>query len=81
MRPSIWRNFDFLLLLITLLLIGFGLAMNYSTALTTVPAGTPYLEHPTVRQGLYALAGLVFMAMAVYVDHRIFRHMAPFLYV
>ncbi|MDO8672556.1 MAG: rod shape-determining protein RodA [Dehalococcoidia bacterium] len=81
MKPQIWRNFDFILLLVILLLIGFGLAMNYSTALTTVPTGTPFLNHPTVKQGLYAVVGLVFMSLAIYVDYRVFRHFAPFLYV
>jgi cell division protein FtsW len=70
-----------LLILVTLALVAFGLVMVYSATSASAAIGngnpTSYLE----RQGIYAVLGLVVMAVAARADYRSWRHLAPGLVV
>ena len=76
-----WRNFDYLLLLVALFLLGYGLAMIYSASLSAAGPDQSIWDMPVARQGLFALGGLVVFAGAVAADYRVFRNMALPLYV
>jgi len=76
-----WRNFDYLLLLVALFLLGYGLAMIYSASLSAAGPDQSIWDMPVGRQGLFALGGLVVFAGAVAADYRVFRNMALPLYV
>ena len=56
MDRKIWRNFDFVLLAATVLLIVFGVAMIYSAT-----PDTPDLQDLPRRQTVWALVGLVLL--------------------
>jgi len=65
MDRKIWRNFDFVLLAATALLIAFGVAMIYSAA-----PDTPELRDLPRRQATWALVGLTFMLLVAAIDYR-----------
>lgn len=74
METKLWKQFDFLMLLFVLLLIGYGLLMVYSATLST---GSGSLTGSLVfRQGLFALIGLVFLAVMVSFDYEILGSLA-----
>jgi|DewCreStandDraft_5_1066085.scaffolds.fasta_scaffold00030_186 rod shape determining protein RodA len=73
-----WRSYDPFLLLATLALGVFGVAMIYSATSATSGLG---LNSPAVRQGLMLLAGLAVMALATFIDYRIYGALAGPLYV
>lgn len=62
-------------------LIGYGLLLIYSSAVSGDAASGPFLEHPTTRQGIYAIAGFVILLLAAGFDYKILGRYAPFLYV
>jgi cell division protein FtsW len=70
-----------LLILITLGLVAFGLVMVFSatSASATLGAGDPMRF--LVKQGLYAVAGLVLLAALTRVDYHALRPLAPLLLV
>jgi rod shape determining protein RodA len=76
MDRKIWRNFDFVLLAATVLLIAFGIAMIYSATLDT-----PDLQDLPRRQAIWALVGLVLMLLVAAIDYRFFDHLQKPLYV
>jgi rod shape determining protein RodA len=65
MDRKVWRNFDFMLLAATVLLIAFGVAMIYSATLDT-----PDLQDLPRRQAILALAGLVLLVLVAAIDYR-----------
>ncbi len=65
MDRKIWRNFDFVLLAATVLLIFFGVAMIYSAT-----SDTPDLQDLPRRQVIWALLGLVLLALVAAIDYR-----------
>lgn len=65
MDRKIWRNFDFVLLAATALLIVFGVAMIYSAA-----PDTPDLKDLPRRQIVWALVGLVLLLFVAAIDYR-----------
>ena len=73
-----WRHFDFLMLLATLLLAAFGVAMIYSTTLGTESRGG--LDSLVVRQIIFDVIGLVLLFALAATDYRLLRSVAPFLY-
>lgn len=78
MRPR-WRNVDWLLLLTTLLLLGYGLAMVYSATASNQPL-TPTGE-PVVRQAIYAAIGLALLLVLALIDYRWLLNFAPVIYL
>lgn len=81
METKYWRHFDYLLLLAALVLLGYGLAMIYSASLSAASPDQSFWDLPVARQGLFAVAGMVFFGGAVIADYRIFRSAAVPLYV
>jgi rod shape determining protein RodA len=75
-----WRHFDYLLLLATLVLVAYGLAMIYSASIFQFSDWADW-ESPVLRQGLFALAGFLLFSLAVIADYRVLKNMALPLYV
>jgi len=77
MDRRVWRHYDLLLALATLLLVLFGLAMIYSA---TYERSGPGVDPLVYRQAMYAAAGLVvFLALSA-IDYRILIHLSWPLY-
>jgi len=68
------RHFDYSLL------VAYGGLLIYSASLTAYPDGIGGLDHPLVKQALFAVLGLAVMAMVAWADYRVFGQMAPALY-
>jgi rod shape determining protein RodA len=75
MDRKIWRNFDFVLLAATVLLIASGIAMIYSATLDT-----PDLQDLPRRQSIWALVGLVLLLLVAAVDYRFLENLQKPLY-
>jgi rod shape determining protein RodA len=76
MDRKIWRNFDFVLLAATVLLIAFGIAMIHSATLDT-----PDLQDLSRRQAIWALVGLVLLLLVAAIDYRFLENLQKPLYV
>ncbi|MFQ5856061.1 MAG: rod shape-determining protein RodA [Anaerolineae bacterium] len=80
MRRSLWRDFDWLLLIATVVAIGFGVAMIYSAdpwANSACPGVLPCAG----RQAVHALAGLVILLIVAAADYRFLRSLGWLAYV
>ena len=76
-----WRHFDWVMLLVTLLLAAYGVAMIYSATLGTEGGGGGLsLDSLAVRQAIYNGIGLVIMFTLAATDYRLLRTLAPALY-
>ncbi len=73
-------HFDFWLLGATILLALIGIAMIYS-ATACIDAEPLDLKSPTIRQVIYAAAGIVAMAVLAFIDFRIYGHLNWFIWV
>jgi rod shape determining protein RodA len=71
-----WRHFDFVLLVATLLLIAFGVAMIHSAT-----QDTPDLKDLPFRQAVWALVGLVLLLFVAAIDYRFLEGLQKPLYV
>lgn len=76
MDRKVWRNFDFVLLAATVLLITFGVAMIHSATLDT-----PDLKDLPLRQAILALVGLVLLLLVAAIDYRFLESLQKPLYV
>ena len=74
------RHFDYPLLLLAGALVAYGGLLIYSASLTAYPDGVGGLDHPVVKQVLFAFFGLAMMAVIAWTDYRVFGQMAPALY-
>ncbi|HEY3080736.1 MAG TPA: rod shape-determining protein RodA [Chloroflexota bacterium] len=74
-----WRHFDFLLLSATFALIGFGVAMIYSATYGVEPGAR--IDPRVVRQVVYALMGIVAMALLIGLDYRALANLASVLWL
>src|SRR5437870_1023314 len=75
-----WMQIDPILLIATILLIGYGLVMTYSTtAETRTFTGDPMQF--VIRGALWAAVGLAVMAAVAYFDYAWLGAFAPVLYV
>jgi len=74
------RHFDYSLLVLAAALVAYGGLLIYSASLTAYPDGIGGLDHPLVKQALFAVLGLAVMAMVAWADYRVFGQMAPALY-
>ncbi|HID86765.1 MAG TPA: rod shape-determining protein RodA [Anaerolineae bacterium] len=81
MRRARWRNFDFVLLGVTLLAIGYGIAVINSATLASAEIRQGLLDNVVVRQALYALLGLGLMMLAAIIDYRLWGGVAHFIYI
>ncbi|MBM4465638.1 MAG: rod shape-determining protein RodA [Chloroflexi bacterium] len=75
MERKIWRNFDFVLLAATVLLIAFGIAMIHSAT-----PDTPDLQDLPRRQVIWALVGLAWLPLVAAIDYRFFGSLQKPLY-
>lgn len=74
----VWRHFDWVLLLVVVLLVGYGVTMIYSA---TRNAEDPHLIGAVTRQVLYIVAGLGLMIGVAAIDYRIYSGVHRFIYV
>jgi cell division protein FtsW len=70
-----------LLILVTLGLVAFGLVMVFSATSASATLGAADPMRFLVKQGLYAVAGLVLLAALTRVDYHVLRPLAPVLLV
>jgi cell division protein FtsW len=70
-----------LLILVTLGLVAFGLVMVFSATSASATLGAADPMRFLVKQGLYAVAGLVLLAALTRVDYHVLRPLAPLLLV
>jgi len=70
-----WRHFDYVLLIVTLLLIGLGITMIYSAT-----SNTPELGKLPQRQIIYAVVGLALMGLTAAIDYRLLSSLSLVLY-
>jgi cell division protein FtsW (lipid II flippase) len=66
MAKRSWRNFDYLLLGVLLVLSAYGVTMVYSATINTLG-----LESPVQRQIIFVLAGTLVLFVAASVDYRL----------
>jgi len=69
MQPQRRFSFDWVLIILTLLLLGLGLLMVRSATGTT--AALPFWDTPVVRQGVWAAVGLAVLAVASLINYRV----------
>jgi rod shape determining protein RodA len=80
MKKRNWRNFDFLLLAVTIAVVGIGIALIYSATISA-EADSPLLERSFVRQALFAISGLFILVLAAAADYRFWGRIHRLLYV
>lgn len=73
------RHFDFIMLLLAIALVAYGAVLIYSASLSAYPHLT--LDHPLIKQLIFAALGLLTAAAVAWTDYRAFGQMAPVLYV
>ncbi|MBI2955018.1 MAG: rod shape-determining protein RodA [Chloroflexi bacterium] len=78
MGAKVWRHLDIPLLLLTLLLVGYGLAMVYSA--TYQPDSHLLSNDLLVKQGIYAFIGLALLTVMLTIDYRILGNVAHITY-
>jgi rod shape determining protein RodA len=76
MDRRLWRNFDFVLLGTTILLIALGVAVIYSSTL-----GTPDLADCPYRQMIYTVVGLGIMFAVAAIDYRFLESFQKPIYI
>ncbi|MGC8786615.1 MAG: rod shape-determining protein RodA [Anaerolineae bacterium] len=69
MRRRVWKNFDFLLLLTTISIMGIGIALIYSATIST-EASDPLLERSFFRQILSGSSGLLLLLITAALDYQ-----------
>jgi len=71
-----WRDFDYYLLLTTLVVIGFGIVSIWSA----LGGGTLTVRNEGVKQALFAVFGLLFMLLIASIDYRYLASFSWILY-
>lgn len=79
MERDQWKQFDFLLLAVVLVLVGWGLAMIYSA--TYRLSGTPAVDPRVYQQAVFLGVGLLAAVAVLLVDYNLFRDFAIPIYV
>jgi len=77
-RPN-WRSFDWLLLITTVLIVAIGVALIYSSTVST-ESDEPLLEQSAVRQALFGLSGIAIILAAAALDYHWLESVHWFLY-
>lgn len=75
------RQYDFVILIVALGLVGYGAVLLYSASLATYPEGIGGLDHPVARHAFFGGLGLVLAMSLVWLDYRFFDQVAPSLYL
>ncbi len=81
LRNTPTREFDYVLLLASVLLTTYGAMLIYSGSLTVYGSPAAALSHPVSRQVAFAAAGLVAMLAMSRIDYRLFGPLSLTLYV
>jgi rod shape determining protein RodA len=76
MTRRLWRSFDWSLLGVTLLLIGYGIAM-----ISSATRGTPDMADLWQRQTMFAASGLALMLLVAAFDYRFYENLHRPLYI
>ncbi|MGH2363209.1 MAG: rod shape-determining protein RodA [Chloroflexota bacterium] len=79
-RWTMWRHFDYLLLLTAVLLLAYGIVMVYSATATPTGLAQPVLSSLAGRQALFGGAGLVLLVIAAATDFKRVNQLAYPLY-
>jgi len=80
MSRRVWRNFDVILLVSVLLLMGIGLAMIHSATLGPDDSQVSLWDDFVFRQAVYAVVGLVVMLVVAGLDYRFYQSASHLLY-
>lgn len=79
---SIWRRFDFLLLLITVTLVILGIVMIYSAYEFSIPKeGRTWTDNLVIRQVIFSVIGFGLFFMATIIDYRHILNLTRILYI
>jgi len=76
-RARIWRNFDFILMGVTLILIIYGVLMIRSA---TIGAVDTDLQNRVVRQEQYAVVGVIILLTTAALDYRLLGALHRYIY-
>ncbi len=76
-RARIWRNFDFILMGVTLILIIYGVLMIRSA---TIGAVDTDLQNRVVRQEQYAVVGVIILLATAAIDYRLLGALHRYIY-
>ncbi|MHB0868601.1 MAG: rod shape-determining protein RodA [Chloroflexota bacterium] len=76
-----WRYADYLMLMVLLVILTYGLALVYSSTFPSTNNDIVAFSSYVTRQIIYAALGLLFLTIAASLDYRIFYASAYFLYV
>ncbi|MBQ6371162.1 MAG: cell division protein FtsW [Firmicutes bacterium] len=83
MRASIaslnYRSVDFPFLLITLILVAFGLVMVFSASYYSSISMNDTPFYYLIRDGIWVFGGLVLMCAGICIDYRVYKKIAPYL--
>jgi rod shape determining protein RodA len=80
-RRGAWRNFDWLLLVVMLVLIGIGILMIYSSyEVSFAGKERSFLDNAVYRQSLFAGIGLLCYFVLAALDYRVFINLSRWLY-
>ncbi|MCL4371591.1 MAG: rod shape-determining protein RodA [Chloroflexi bacterium] len=79
MERDQWKQFDFLLMAVVLVLVGWGLAMIYSA--TYRLSGTPAVDPRVYQQAVFLAVGLLAAAVVLFIDYNLFRDFAMPIYI
>ncbi|MGI8550427.1 MAG: rod shape-determining protein RodA [Dehalococcoidia bacterium] len=75
-----WRSFDLLLVIISLALVCYGLALIYSGSISTYHNTAEILSHPIAKQIAFTLVGVAGMFVLARLDYRNWSGLVPPLY-
>lgn len=79
---SIWRRFDFLLLLITVALVILGMVMIYSAYEYSIPKeGRTWSDNLVIRQAIFSLIGFGLFFMVIIIDYRHILSLTRLIYI
>ncbi|HEX2171251.1 MAG TPA: rod shape-determining protein RodA [Dehalococcoidia bacterium] len=78
-RPLL--QFDYLLALVALCLVAYGVLMNYSASFDFLEPESGFFRSLAFRQLVYAIVGMVIFAGVIFVRHPFVRRIAPLIYI
>tara|TARA_B100000029_G_scaffold516161_1_gene627294 strand:- start:333 stop:1463 length:1131 start_codon:yes stop_codon:yes gene_type:complete len=78
--PQEWARFDYLLILIALALVAYGLILIHSGSTESGEGLKISLNSPAIRQGIFAIASLVAMILISRLDYHALLHYAWWIY-
>ncbi len=75
-----WRHFDYILLIVTLFLAAYGIAMIYSATLASYGNEVLSMDMPVMHQAFFVLVGLILMLVFSTIDYRIYANFYHLIY-